>query len=195
MRECVERFVLAFIPMFVAIDVPGLVPMFLALTHSLPDEKIRRTAAQALLAAAVASLLFVLMGRFIFRSLSITVADFQIAGGLILLVLAVRDIAGSSSAPPMAESEDFGFVPLGLPFIAGPALLTALLILVESVGLVITLLALAANLLIVWVGFRHAVAIRRVVGIAGLRAFSKIVMLLLAAIAVHLIRVGWQGVE
>jgi len=89
-------------------------------------------------------------------------------------------------------SDEFGIVPLGMPLIAGPALLTALLILVDTVGLVFTLVSLLVNLALVAVAFWNADWFTRWMGRQGLRGVSKIVALLLAAIAVSLIRRGWN---
>jgi multiple antibiotic resistance protein len=85
-------------------------------------------------------------------------------------------------------------VPLGMPLIAGPALLTALLILVDTVGIIFTLLALLVNLLLVGFGFRYAHHFTRWMGQQGMKGVSKLISLLLAAIAVSLIRRGWQTV-
>jgi multiple antibiotic resistance protein len=89
-------------------------------------------------------------------------------------------------------SNEFGIVPLGMPLIAGPALLTALLVLVDTVGIVFTLVSLLVNLALVAVAFWNADRFARWMGMQGLRGVSKIVALLLAAIAVSLIRRGWN---
>lgn len=88
--------------------------------------------------------------------------------------------------------DEFGIVPLGMPLIAGPALLTALLILIDTVGIVFTLVSLLVNLAIVAVALCNADRFSRWMGKQGLRGVSKIIALLLAAIAVSLIRRGWQ---
>ena len=128
----------------------------------------------------------------IFSALGISVADFQVAGGLILLGLAVRDLMGFNE-DPRTGSADFGVVPLGMPLIAGPALLTALLLLMDSVGALYTILSLLVNLLLVEIGFRYAQRIEGLLGKQGLKGVSKLIALLLAAIAVSLIRRGWQA--
>jgi multiple antibiotic resistance protein len=90
-------------------------------------------------------------------------------------------------------SDEFGIVPLGMPLIAGPALLTALLILVDTVGLVFTLISLLVNMGLVAIAFCNADWFTRWMGKQGLRGVSKIIALLLAAIAVSLIRRGWHA--
>ncbi len=104
-------------------------------------------------------------------------ADFQVAGGLILLALAVRELVGFGRADRNADNE-FGVVPLGMPLIAGPALVTALLILIDSVGVVFTLLSLIANLAIVAIALCNAERFARLMGRQGLRGISKIIALL-----------------
>ena len=79
-----------------------------------------------------------------------------------------------------------------MPLIAGPALLTALLLLVDTVGILFTVLALLVNLLLVGFGFRYAHHFTRWMGKQGMKGISKLISLLLAAIAVSLIRRGWQ---
>src|SRR5205809_6325778 len=90
-------------------------------------------------------------------------------------------------------SYEFGIVPLGMPLIAGPALLTALLVLVDTVGLLFTLVSLLVNLALVAIAFCNAERFTRWMGKQGLRGVSKIIALLLAAIAVSLIRRGWHA--
>jgi len=95
--------------------------------------------------------------------------------------------------PDRGGGDEFGIVPLGMPLIAGPALLTALLILIDTVGIVFTLISLLVNLAIVAVALCNADRFSRWMGKQGLRGVSKIIALLLAAIAVSLIRRGWQA--
>src|SRR5437868_4370900 len=141
-----QKFLLAFIPVFVAIDPIGLVAIFMGLGTSASSEHRKRQAFLGLFTGLLISVGFIFLGKVVFGALGITVADFQVAGGLILLVLAVRELVGIGNEN-RTGSEEFGIVPLGMPLIAGPALLTALLILVDSVGLVYTLASLLLNLL------------------------------------------------
>ena len=189
----VHKIFVAFIPIFVAIDVIGLVAVFMGLAGDAPREQRQREGFIAIFTALCISVGFIFLGKIIFTALGITVADFQVAGGLILLGLAGRELLNVAPASREATA-DFGVVPLGMPLIAGPALLTALLVLVDTVGLVFTIAALLVNLALVVVAFWNADFVARWMGRQGLRGVSKIVALLLAAIAVSLIRRGWHGV-
>lgn len=90
------------------------------------------------------------------------------------------------------DHPDFGVVPLGMPLIAGPAMLTALLTLSDTVGVPMTLAGLAVNLALVYVALRFGEPLKRFLGATTMRAASKMTALLLAAIAVHMIRSGWN---
>jgi multiple antibiotic resistance protein len=140
----------------------------------------------------VVALGFVFLGQNVFTAVGVSVKDFQIAGGLILLILAARDLTQSEGAPVQLP-EDIGIVPLGMPLIAGPALIATLLLLVETQGMAVTLVALAVNLGIVVLAFVFSDWLGRKIGKLGLRAISKIISMLLAAIAVAMIRRGWSG--
>ena len=189
MVEFLERLLLAFIPLFVAIDPVGLVPLYLGMTESIPQKERRRIAELATITAAVVAIGFVFLGRFIFAALGITVSDFQIAGGLILFVLAGSELLFPTKRN-QAVPEDFGVVPLGMPLIAGPATLTTLLIVINSAGTAFALMALVLNLLLTFICFTYSGNLVRLFGMRGLRAASKLIHLFLAAIAVSMIRHG-----
>ena len=191
MRDLAEKFFVAFIPVFVAIDPIGLVALFMGLGPSASTQQRKQQAFLGILTGLGVAIGFIFLGKIIFSALGITVADFQIAGGLILLILATRELV-TFGPPDRGGADEFGIVPLGMPLIAGPALLTALLILIDTVGIVFTLVSLLVNLAIVAVALCNADRFSRWMGKQGLRGISKIIALLLAAIAVSLIRRGWQ---
>jgi multiple antibiotic resistance protein len=191
MRDLAEKFFVAFIPVFVAIDPIGLVALFMGLGPSASPQQRKDQAFLGILTGLGVAIGFIFLGKIIFSALGITVADFQIAGGLILLILATRELV-TFGPPERGGGDEFGIVPLGMPLIAGPALLTALLILIDTVGIVFTLVSLLVNLAIVAVALCNADRFSRWMGKQGLRGISKIIALLLAAIAVSLIRRGWQ---
>ena len=187
-----EKILVAFIPLFVAIDPIGLAAVFLGLGRGVAPAQRQRIARQATLTGGGVALLFLFLGSSIFRALGISAADFQIAGGLILFLLAARDLT-HAGAEQMGVSADFGVVPLGMPLIAGPALITTLIVLAQTHGVGVTLAALAANLALVILAFAYSEKLAAVIGETGLRATSKIISMLLAAIAVAMVRQGLKG--
>jgi multiple antibiotic resistance protein len=194
MLEWLTKFLQAFIPLFVAIDPIGLAAIFLGLGQNIAAERRQKIATQAVWTGGLVALGFLFLGKSIFAALGISVGDFQIAGGLILFILAAKDLV-QSAAEPEKLPEDFGVVPLGMPLIAGPASITTLLVLAQNqaIGLMVTLVALAANLLLVVLALHYSEWLGRKVGATGMRAISKIIAMLLAAIAVSMIRQGWKS--
>ena len=189
MPETLTSFLQAFIPLFVAIDPVGLAAIFIGLGQGVAPAVRHRIAWQATITGGVVALGFLFLGQNVFTAVGVSVKDFQIAGGLILFILAARDLTQAGGAP-MKLPEDFGIVPLGMPLIAGPAMITTLLLLVQTQGMTVTLVALAVNLALIVLAFVGSDWLGRTIGQMGLRAISKIIAMLLAAIAVAMIRRG-----
>lgn len=184
-----ENFLLSFIPLFVAIDIIGTAPIFLGYTHSISEYAKKKLIFEAVLAAFAVALIFLVGGKVILNFLGITIDDFRIAGGLILLILSVNDIIASSEKV-RNPGTDIGIVPLGVPLIMGPAALTTILILVDNFGYLMTILSMTLNFIIVLLVLLNAKLIMKIIGDGGSKAFAKIASLFLAAIAVMMIRVG-----
>ena len=182
-------FLLAFIPLFVAVDVVALVPIYLGIGLPLDEAARRRLVLEATLTAAAVGLGFLLIGDAVLYFLGVTVGDFQIAGGLLLLVLSIYELL-HPELPLRQPGARPGVVPLGIPMIVGPAVLTTLLTVARTHGYTVTLIAFALNLVIVWIALRWASLIGRVLGDAGSRAVAKVFSLVLAAIAVTFVRRG-----
>ena len=182
-------FILVFIPMFIAADAVGNIPLFAGLTEGLTDQERKRVANMSVLMATIIVLLFILGGKLVFGIMGISVPDFRIAGGILLLVLSTHMlIAGKTTSMPM---EDVAIFPLASPLIAGPALLTITLVLANR-SLPMTLVSLVLNMAITWVIFRNCRRVEFLITRHGSKAFSKVVEILLAAIAVMMIREGLE---
>ncbi len=187
----IESAFLCFIPVFVAIDPVGIVPMFLSLTRGYEARERRKIVLDSVLTATVIGIIFVLAGKTIFLLLGITIQDFAIAGGALLFILSIIDLLGDGSARAhAAESRALGIFPLGTPLIVGPALLTTLIILVDTFGFVPALIAFVLNLIVLFAALYKADLILSVLGENGARAFAKIMSILLAAIGIMMVRRG-----
>lgn len=189
----IESFFLAFIPLFVAIDIIGTVPIFLGFTDDLSEKEKRKLIVEALATAFIIALLFLVAGKLILVFLGITIDDFRIAGGIILLILAITDIMFSSEERRKPSSK-IGIVPLGIPLIVGPAALATIMLLIDSFGFIPTLISMLSNFLIVWLVLTFSGTIIKVMGEGGTKAFAKIASLFLAAIAIMMIRTGITNV-
>ena len=192
MVDIIRELALTFVPLFVAMDPVGNLPIFLALTQEGTATHRKKTANLATLTAFGVGLLFVAVGKAIFSLLGIEVTDFLMAGGIILLILAIRYLITGKAVEigDVSASETIGVVPLGTPLVVGPAVLAALLLLMGRHHIAIVLFSFILNLVIQWVLFRQATRIVAFLGRTGVSAISKVIMLLLAAIAVKMIREG-----
>jgi multiple antibiotic resistance protein len=174
-------------------DSVGNLPIFLSLTRDMGASERRRTVRSAMFTALGLGLGFVVIGKAIFLLLGIEVADFLVAGGIILLVLSIKDLVTGKMIETQGSStgEMVGAVPLGTPLIVGPAVLTTLLILIDlHYSVIIVIVSLILNLVIAFFLFKGVNRVMGFLGRTGTAAISKVVMLLLAAIAVKMIRQG-----
>lgn len=189
MEEFLRNLLLAFIPVFVAVDAIGTLPIYIALTEKMERAEKRRVLFESLLTALCLAVGFIFLGKLIFRFLGITVGDFMVAGGAVLFCIAILDILGSQGDRKISQKQ-LGVVPLGTPLLAGPALLATSLLIIEEYGIVPTLISVTLNIVIAGLIFSLSALLGRVLGEAGSKALSKITSLFLAAIAVMIVRKG-----
>ena len=187
----IKNIFLSFIPLFVAVDAVGILPIFVSLTEGLEQKVRTKIILQSMLTAAGLAIGFVLVGKLVFKFLGITMGDFMIAGGAILFCLAIIDMV-SPTKERRIPSPELGAVPLGTPLIAGPAVLTTSMLVVSQYGIVPTVISLLTNILLAGLLFKLSFGLMKFLGVAGTKALSKITSLLLAAIAVMLIRKGLE---
>jgi len=166
-----------------------LLPIFISITKEMTKVKRKVVVRDSILTAIIVSFLFIALGELIFRILGITTDDFKIAGGIVLLVFAVRDLVHSGEERLKPDIK-VGVVPIGVPLIVGPAVLTNILLLVDHYGIVPTIISLILNLLIIWISLINAERIISIVGRGGIIGIAKVMALLLASIAVMMIRIG-----
>ncbi|MEW6674602.1 MAG: MarC family protein [Nitrospirota bacterium] len=193
MKDIIKAIPNTFIPLFVAIDVFVVLPIFISLTEEMSKSKRQTVIRESILTALIVSLLFIALGEAIFKILGITTDDFKIAGGLVLLIIAILDLIkhGEERRKPMGK---MGVVPIGVPLIVGPAVLTTILVLVDHYGIIPTIISLMLNLFIVWASFINAQRIINLFGKGGIAAISKVMALLLASIAIMMIRIGIENI-
>jgi len=183
-----------FLPLFVAMSPMTVLPIFLSMTDGMELETARAMSRRAVVTGLVIALAIVLAGQAVFRFLGITVDDLRVAGGLVLLMIAVYDLIYTRERRKESElGTDAGVVPLGTPLIVGPATMTSCIVLADTHGRIFVLVALIANLAIVALLLHHAHRVNRIARPAVVRAFGKVMSLFLAAIAVAMLRHGIEA--
>ncbi len=179
----------AFIPLFVALDAVGLLPVFWALAHRLSGAQRTRAVWEAVSTAGWATIGWLLVSQFIFNLMGLQLADVMIAGGAIVVVLCLRDLLLPEKLPQGTQASP-GIVPLGVPLLAGPAVFATVLLVRDRYGWMVTVVALATNLVIAWLVLQSASRLMRWLGQEGAQVMSKIASLVLTAFGVMLIRHG-----
>ncbi|EKD27432.1 MAG: hypothetical protein ACD_79C00723G0004 [uncultured bacterium] len=185
-----KEFWICFVSLFIAVDAIGVLPLFVSLTHGIKDKRINTIILNSLITSAIVGILFLYGGPSILEFMGITVADFMIAGGLLLLVISLSDLLSGDKKQRQFDPETLGAVPIGVPLITGPAVLTSSILLAKTYGEILTTIALILNVIFAGIIFYYAKGLTSFLGKGGSKAVSKIASLLLATISVMLIRKG-----
>jgi multiple antibiotic resistance protein len=196
------QYIEMFTAILVIVDPLGLLPIFISITANENERERAHTAKVAVTAAAVVMIIGALAGGPILRFFGISIASFRVAGGLLVLILALAmlnaKISHSKHSPEEAkeavEKENVAVVPLAVPLLAGPAALSTLIIYAQSMPgwriklyLVFCVIVVAV---ITWIMLRLSIVISRRLGQTGLNNATRLMGLLLAAIAVEFIAGG-----
>ena len=185
------------VTLFVIIDPPGLLPVFLGLTTTLSNAKRKAAATRASLVALGVIAAFALFGQQILGYLHVTIPALEVSGGLLLVIIALDMLMGRSDNPEIHKGVNVAIVPIGTPLMAGPGAIVAAMIAVNDApfpaGLLTVGLALLAVMALVWLFLWYAGVIRNVLRESGTILASRIAGLLLAAIAVQMMADGVFG--
>jgi len=140
------------------------------------------------LRAGAILLVFLFLGNAILDFFRISIESFRIAGGIIIILIGLQILFGIRSFKDSQQPDDLSAVPLATPLIAGPGMITTTIIFSKEYGYLITIIAIAANLLLSWVLFHFAHRIVKVIGRSGSLMLAKFMSLILVAIGVEFIR-------
>ncbi len=180
-----------FFAIFGVMDPVGNIPFFLTFAHSLDREQKEKFARSAILYAGAILIIFMLLGNAILNVFEISIGSFRIAGGLVLLALGFKILFGiefnTKKEEPENEKEP-SIIPLATPLIAGPGMISLVIILAKEYGYLLTLAGILANLLINYIVFCLAPYILKVFGKKEVVIFGKMMGLILMAIGVEFIR-------
>ncbi len=184
-----KNYFLAFVPIFVAVDALGMIPVFMSLTHGMGRAEKEKLIRHSTLTALLVAIAFLWVGKAVFRLLGISIADFMVAGGAILFVISINDLLATGKKTNI-PGETIGVVPLAVPLMAGPAVFASSLILADTLGVYPTLFSIVVNILLCGGVLYFSSSISKVLGEVGSHTLSKIFSLLLGAIGVMLMRRG-----
>lgn len=180
-----------FVTLFVIMDPPGTVPIFLALTGTMAAKQRHRAARQAVAVAFGVIVSFALFGQQLLAYMHVSLPALQASGGLLLLLVAMELLTGRGEEPkPSAAGANVAMVPLGTPLLAGPGAIVATMVFTQRADDAGQWVAIALGVIGVhvclWLAMRFAGVVRRVLKDSGTTLVTRISGLLLAAIAVQL---------
>ncbi|MDG6928314.1 MAG: MarC family protein [Nitrososphaerota archaeon] len=191
------------VTLFVILDPLGTLPFFLSLTVNADDRQRKMVATSAVSVAFVMLVVFAYMGYFIMALLGIDIFDFEIAGGLLLLVFSIRDALSSEPLRVNVYESDkiesalksVAIIPIATPLLAGPGSLTTVMLLAEThFGLLVSGIAILVDCAIALLVLRSGSALNRIIGTSGLMIFGKVMDIIMAAIAVSFLVRGIAGI-
>lgn len=192
----IKPYIVTFIPIFLAVDIIGTIPVYLGLTENLSAKQRHKILTDSFVTATILAVLFIFLGKLLLRGMGITIDDFRVAGGVLLFLLSIYLLLPGKSREFTGEflAEDIGVFPLATPLITGPAVLVTTLMLLDNFGLLVTLTSLVSNMFVAWCILKFSGGLVRFIGPSGIKAFSKISYIFLAAIAVMIVRVGIENI-
>ncbi len=192
-----------FTTLFVIMDPPGTIPVFLALTSGYSDLQKRRAAALATATSFGVIVVFAVLGRYILIFLQISMESLQLSGGVLLFIVAIQLLTAQDPAQPgpadeagaMSHGVNAALVPLGTPLLAGPGAIVAVMIAVDQgngtlPGWVAVMTATVLMHFVIWLTMRFSVVLSRLLGEGGIMILTKVAGLLLAAIATQMMMNG-----
>jgi multiple antibiotic resistance protein len=185
----IESLVMTFVPLFIVIDAIGNLPFVITLSEDMTHRERSKMINIAIVTAALVGLFFLFLGQLLLKVMGISVGAFAIAGGIILLILSVQYITTGRMVEVIKE-EMVAIVPIGTPLTVGPATVTTLLLLATQFPIYWVLISFILNIGIVYLTFLISDKLVKIMGKSGIKAFSRVAALLLAAIAVNMVLNG-----
>ena len=180
-----------FVTLFVIMDPPGTIPIFLSLTSGRSTATIRRAAWQAVAVSFFVITLFAFFGQQILDYMHISLPALQCSGGLLLLLVALELLTGNEKEPAPGQDVNVALVPLGTPLLAGPGAIVATMLFSKQVDSGPEFTAVAAGVVgvhvCIWLVMRFSVPILKVIRESGVVLVTRIAGLLLSAIAVQMV--------
>jgi multiple antibiotic resistance protein len=177
------------VALFIVVNPLGSVPIFMGLTKNMNESQRRKTFQLATVTGLILLTVFSLLGQNILLLFGISLNSFMIAGGVLLLVVAVRLLIVGGWSEQMV-SESLGAVPIGCPLLVGPGAITTSILGLQSSGILTTLLSVLLPFIIVWLILRFIDPIYRVLGKNGSLVITRVMALLIASIAIQYILQG-----
>ena len=181
----------AAIALFIIVDPFGNIPIFMGLTENVPESKRKKVYNTAVIVGTVLLLVFAFTGTEILNIFGLSIYSFEVAGGILLLIIAIRILIMGSMHENVESPESLGAVPIAIPLLVGPGAITTTIFSIQLDDTAIpAILAVVIVMAITWVILRYINGIYKLLGKTGSIIIARVMALLIAAIAVQYILTG-----
>lgn len=181
----------AVLVLFIIVDPFGNIPIFVGLTQEMTNEQKRKVFNTACLVGIILLLVFAFTGQEIFNIFGVSIFSFEIAGGVLLLIISIRILISGVYQNEKAESpESIGAVPIAIPLLVGPGAITTTILNLQAYDVYVASLSVLIVIAVTWVMLRFMGGIYKILGKTGSLVIARVMALLIAAIAVQYILVG-----
>ncbi len=180
----------AIIALFIIVDPLGNIPIFMGLTDKMDNKQRKKVFNTATLVSVILLLVFAFTGQEILNIFGLSIYSFEVAGGILLLIIAIRILISGSMHENVESPESVGAVPIAIPLLVGPGAITTTIFNLQAYGIVTTFLAVLIVLSITWVILRYIHGIYKFLGKTGALVIARVMALLIAAIAIQYILTG-----
>jgi multiple antibiotic resistance protein len=176
--------------LFIIVDPFGNIPIFMGLTQNMSKDQKRKVFNTATLVGFILLLVFAFTGQEIFNIFGVSIYSFEIAGGILLLIIAIKILVSGSISETAESPESIGAVPIAMPLLVGPGAITTTIFNLQTYDIYIAALSVLIVLILTWIILHYIEEVYRFLGKTGAIVIARVMALLIAAIAVQYILVG-----
>jgi len=188
--DFVSELTRSIIALFIIVDPFGNIPIFVSLTQNVPEIQRRKIFNTATIVGAALLLVFAFTGQEILTIFGLSIFSFEVAGGILLLIIAIRILISGSFHESVESPESLGAVPIAIPLLVGPGAITTTIFNLQAYGTEIAIIAVLVVLALTWIILRFMGDFYRVLGKTGSLVIARVMALLIAAIAIQYILTG-----
>ena len=186
----ISEFMKATIALFIIVDPFGNIPIFVGLTEKVQDAQKKKVYNTATIVGVILLLVFAFAGTGILSLFGLSIYSFEVAGGILLLIIAIRILISGSMQENVESPESIGAVPIAIPLLVGPGAITTTIFNIQQYDTIIAILAVLVVMAATWIILRYISKVYKFLGKTGSLIIARVMALLIAAIAVQYILTG-----
>jgi multiple antibiotic resistance protein len=186
----ISEFSKAALALFIIVDPFGNIPIFVGLTENVQDVQKKKVYNTATIVGVILLLVFAFTGTGILSLFGLSIYSFEVAGGILLLIIAIRILISGNTQENVESPESIGAVPIAIPLLVGPGAITTTIFNIQQYDTIIAILAVLVVMAVTWIILRYISRVYKFLGKIGSLVIARVMALLIAAIAVQYILTG-----